>query len=317
MVGRVLVFETRRSSLVVRLEVASRKITISKDSVIQVLGMQDGLWMEDEMALFTPRVRVSNMWNRSTRAEYGHIIYEMPYKYRIRFPNHTHYLLKHNVRLVDRPSPPRALSLLSASVEPPVEDAEVPVEDASVVPSDVTSGGTESGSEGISQEPLVAYGQGSVPRSAHASAMQKMGVDMATRSSIAHRTSVASPAPPPSAGEMLNVLGHLDALQSTMASLFRRVDVVGVAIQRHTDMDASIDGRFDQVMGLVQVLHGKRGVVFRPPPMGPRGMPPPGTGVPDPHPGPMFSYPYMLTLGHDMVPGNLVSPVSRFKSSLS
>jgi hypothetical protein len=47
------------------------------------------------------------------------------------------------------------------------------------------------------------------------------------------------------------VLGRLDALQSTMASLVGRVSVDEVVTQMHTDMAASIDGRFDQLMGLV------------------------------------------------------------------
>jgi hypothetical protein len=68
----------------------------------------------------------------------------------------------------------------------------------------------------------------------------------------------------------------------------------------HMDIVASIDGQFDQLMGLVQGLHGKWGVVFGPPPMGamcmpsPMCMPPPGPGVPDPHSGIMFPYPYTL-----------------------
>jgi hypothetical protein len=127
------------------------------------------------------------------------------------------------------PSPPRALSFVLAPTEAYVEDADVPVEDATVVPLDVTSGGTESGSEGVSRAPLVASGQWSVLRSVHVSVVHNLGVAMATRSIITHRTSVASPPPPPSAGEMVNVLGHLDALQSTMALLVGRVDIVEVA----------------------------------------------------------------------------------------
>jgi hypothetical protein len=138
MVVRVGVFETRSRSLVVRLEVVSRESAISKYGVIQVLVMQDGSWTEDEMALFMPRVRVSNAWGRIKRAEHGHIIYETPYKYRIRFPDHTRYFLKHDVHLVDRPSPPWALSFGSAPSDAPVEYAEVPVQHASVVPSDIT-----------------------------------------------------------------------------------------------------------------------------------------------------------------------------------
>jgi hypothetical protein len=323
MVGHVVVFETWCSSLVVRLEVTSLEITTIKDGVIQVLGVQDGSWTEEEMALFTPRVRVLNMWSRIKRAKHGHIIYVTPYKYRIRFPDCTRYFLTHDVRLVDQPSPPQALSFGSAPTEPPVKDAEIPVEDASVLPSDVTLGGGESGSEGVSREPSVSSGQGSVQRIVHTCAVYNLGVAMATRSSVAHRSSVASPAsvasqaPPLSAGAMVDVMGHLDDLQSTMDLLVGRVAVVEVATQRHTDMAVSINDRFDQLMGLVQGLHGKRGVVFGPPPMGPMGMPPQGPGVPAPHPGPRFPYPYTLPLGPEMVPGHPVSPVSRFKSSLS
>jgi hypothetical protein len=150
-----------------------------------------------------------------------------------------------------------------------------------------------------------------VPRSVHAGAVHKLGVTMVTRSSVARRTNVAIPAPPWSTGEMVNLMGHLDALHITMASLARRVAVVEVAPQRHTAVVASIDGRFDQLMGLVQGLHGNRGVVFGPPP------PPPGTGVPDPHSGPIFPYPYKLPQGPEMIPGHPVSPVSRLTSSLS
>jgi hypothetical protein len=37
-----MVCEIRRNSLVIRLEVARREVTLCKDGVIQVLGMQDG-----------------------------------------------------------------------------------------------------------------------------------------------------------------------------------------------------------------------------------------------------------------------------------
>jgi hypothetical protein len=73
---------------------------------------------------------------------------------------------------------------------------------------------------------------------------------------------------------MVDVLGRLDALQSTMASLVGRMIVVEVATQRHTDMAVSIDDRFDQPIDHVQGLHGNQGVVFGPPPMGPIIMPP-------------------------------------------
>jgi hypothetical protein len=43
MVGRGVGFETQRSSLVVRLEVANWEVTISKYGVIQAVGMHDGL----------------------------------------------------------------------------------------------------------------------------------------------------------------------------------------------------------------------------------------------------------------------------------
>jgi hypothetical protein len=104
------------------------------------------------MALFTPRVRVSNVWGRSKRSEHGYVMYETPYKYRIRFLDHTRYLLKPDVRLVDQLSPPRAL-IFGSSPEAPVENVEVSVEDASVAPLDVKSGGTKSGLEGVRREP--------------------------------------------------------------------------------------------------------------------------------------------------------------------
>jgi hypothetical protein len=179
--------------------------------------MQDGSWTEYDMALLTPNVRVSNTWSRSTRAEYGHIFYEMAYEYRVGFTDHTRYLMKHGVRVLDRPFLPWALHFGRAHAAAPIEDAEVPVKNASVVPLDVTSGGTESGSESISQESSVASGQGSVPRSVHKGAVHTLGVTMVMRSSVARRTNIASPAPPPSMGEMVNVMGR--ALQSTMASL--------------------------------------------------------------------------------------------------
>jgi hypothetical protein len=56
MVGHVMVCETRCSSLVIILEVASREVTLSKDGVIQVMGIQDGSWTEEEMALFAMKV---------------------------------------------------------------------------------------------------------------------------------------------------------------------------------------------------------------------------------------------------------------------
>jgi hypothetical protein len=191
-VGRVVVCETRRSSLVIRLDVARWEVTLRKDGLIQVMGMQDISWMEEEIDLFTLMVSVSNMWSRSTRAEYGHVVYETLFKYRARFPNHTHYLMKHDVRLLDRMSPSRAQSFGRAPAGGPVEDAERPVE-----PSDVTSGGNTYESEDVSQEPSVSFGWGSVPRSVHAGAVHNIGVAMVTRSSVARRTSVASPAPPP------------------------------------------------------------------------------------------------------------------------
>jgi hypothetical protein len=169
----------------------------------------------------------------------------------------------------------------------------------------------------------VSSGQGSLTRNVHVSALHNLGVLMAMRSSVVKRSSVAIPASiasqarPPSAGGMVGVMGRMDALQRTVGSLVGRVAVVEVETQRHTDMAASIDGRFDQLMGLVQGLHGNRGVVFVPPSMGPIDMPLHGPGVPDPHPGPMYPYPYTLPLGPEMVMGHPVSPVSRFKSSLS
>jgi hypothetical protein len=99
------------------------------------------------------------------------------------------------VRLLDRPSPPWALYFGHVPAEVPVEDVEVPVEDMGVGPSDVTSSGTNSGSEGVSKEPSVASGPGSVPRSVHAGAVHKLGVIMVTRSSVARRNDVASPPP--------------------------------------------------------------------------------------------------------------------------
>jgi hypothetical protein len=108
----------------------NREVTVSKEGVIQAMGIQDWSWMEEEMALFNPRVCVSNAWGRSKRAKHGNVIYQTPYKYRIRFPNHTRYVLKHDVDLVDRSSPPRVLSFVSASVASPAKEA-------SVVPSEV------------------------------------------------------------------------------------------------------------------------------------------------------------------------------------
>jgi hypothetical protein len=175
MVGCVVVCETRHSFFVIILEVASREVTLSKDGVSQVLGMQDGSWTEEDMALFTPKVRVLNTWSHSTRAEYGHVVYETSYKYRVRFPDHTHYLMKHDMRLLDRPSLPQALHFGRVPAEAPVEGAEVPVKDMSVVPSDVTLSGTKSGSEGVSRDPSVASGQGSVPRSVHECGEQAWG----------------------------------------------------------------------------------------------------------------------------------------------
>jgi hypothetical protein len=61
------------------------------------------------MALFTLKLWVSSTWSRSTKAEYGHIVYDKVYKYRVRFLDHTRYLMKHDVRLLERLSPPRAL----------------------------------------------------------------------------------------------------------------------------------------------------------------------------------------------------------------
>jgi hypothetical protein len=192
-----------------------------------------------------------------------------------------------------------------------------------VVPLDVTLSGTEAGLEGVSREPSVASGQGSAPRSLHVGAVHKLGVTIATRSSVARWTDVANPAPPPRTGGIVNVLGRLNDLQNTTALLVGRVAVVEVATQRHTDTAASIDGRFDQLMGVVQGLHGSRGVVFGPLPMGPMGisppmgMPPSGPGVPDPHAWPMFPYPYTLPQDPEMIPGHPVSPINRFESSLS
>jgi hypothetical protein len=71
--------------------------------------MQDGSWAEYEMALFMTKVRVSNTWIRRMRAEYGQIVYETAYKYRVRFPEHTRYLMKHELHLLDWHLPPWAL----------------------------------------------------------------------------------------------------------------------------------------------------------------------------------------------------------------
>jgi hypothetical protein len=54
---------------------------------------------------------------------------------------------------------------------------------------------------------------------------------------------------------MGDMMGLLDALQNTMVSLDGSVVVVGVAARSHTDMITAIDGRFDQLFGLVQGLH--------------------------------------------------------------
>jgi hypothetical protein len=70
-----------------------------------MMGMEDGAWTEMEMALFTPKVYVHNVFSRR-RAKPGHIIYQMPQKYRIRFSDHTHYVPKHGVGIIDGDPPP-------------------------------------------------------------------------------------------------------------------------------------------------------------------------------------------------------------------
>jgi hypothetical protein len=56
-------------------------VALSKDDVMQVMGMQDGSWTEEDIDMFTPKVWVSNTWSRSKRSNYGHVVYEMAYKY--------------------------------------------------------------------------------------------------------------------------------------------------------------------------------------------------------------------------------------------
>jgi hypothetical protein len=137
---------------------------------------------------------------------------------------------------------------------------------------------------------------------------------MATRASVVSQASVMSQAPPSGAGDMGDMVDRLDALQSTMASLVGRVAVVEVATKIHTDMDAAIDGQFDQLLGLVQGLHAHQGMVFGPPSMGLMVLLLLGSGVPDPHQGPVFHYPYLLHQGTGTAPGNQVSPGGRFKN---
>jgi hypothetical protein len=93
------------------------------------------------------------------------------------------------------------------------------------------SGETDLELEDVSRDPLVASGQGSVPRSVHAGAVRTLGVAMATQARVADQ------APPPDGGNMGGMLGRLDAFQSTTASLVGRVDVVEVATKNHADID--------------------------------------------------------------------------------
>jgi hypothetical protein len=105
--------------------------------------------------------------------------------------------------------------------------------------------------EGVSREPSVASGKGRVSRSLHAGAVRNLGVAMVKRGTVAIQASAEIPAPPPGAGEMGDILGRLDALKSTVATLVGRVVIVEVAMKSHTDMAAAIDGRFSQLLGLI------------------------------------------------------------------
>jgi hypothetical protein len=139
-----------------------------------------------------------------------------------------------------------------------------PADDWTDVPSgsDVTLGETDEESVDGRQEPSIASGMGRVPCSVHSGVVRNLGVAMVTRVSVANQT------PPPGGGDMGDMLVRMDAFQSTMASLAGRVAVVEAAAQRHTDMAAAIDGRFDHLLGLMQGLQANRGVVFGPPPGG-------------------------------------------------
>jgi hypothetical protein len=82
--------------------------------------------------------------------------------------------------------------------------------------------------------------RGDGPRSVHAGAMRNLGVAMATRVSVASRAGVADQAPTHGGGEMDDMMGRLDALQSTLASLVGRVSIMEVVTKSHTDMAAAM-----------------------------------------------------------------------------
>jgi hypothetical protein len=87
-----------------------------KGGVIQALGMGKGAWTDEEMNSFAPKVYVMNLLSRQ-RSEPGHIIYQTPQKYCIRFSDHTRYVPKHGVGIINRAPPPRALHVGGATGE--------------------------------------------------------------------------------------------------------------------------------------------------------------------------------------------------------
>jgi hypothetical protein len=93
------------------------------------------------------------------------------------------------------------------------------------------------------------------------------------------------------------MLVRMDALQSTMSLLAKRVAVVEVAAQRHTD----------ELHDIMQGFHANRGgVVVGPPRVGPMRVP--HLAVDNPLMGPVCPYHFKPRPGTSMAQGNQVSP---------
>jgi hypothetical protein len=250
------------------------------------------------MAAFTLKVHVHNRFSRR-KPEPGHIIYTTPQRYRVRFSDHTHYVPKNGVGIIDRASTPRALDVGGATM------GSTPADDAIGVPygSDVISGETDEELVDGSREPSVASGTGSVPRSVHSGAVRNLGVAMATQVGVANQT------PPHAGGEMGEMVVRMETLQSTISLLAGRVAIMEMAAQGHTDMAAAIDGWFDELCDLLRGFHKDQGgVVFGPPPVIPMVVPPLGPAVANPRQVPVLPYTYELRQGTGMAQGNQVSP---------
>jgi hypothetical protein len=92
------------------LDVAKREVTLQKVVVLQAMGMGEGAWTAAEMAAFTLKVHVHNVFSRR-KPEPGHIIYTTPQRYHLQFADHNGYATKVRVGIIDTIAPPITLDV--------------------------------------------------------------------------------------------------------------------------------------------------------------------------------------------------------------